>query len=340
VNSSRLKWVDNAKGIGIILVVYVHVAGGLANSGFTIDLKYYHIINSIIYSFYMRLFFFLSGVVFLTSLEKRGGVGLVLNKIDAIVYPYIFWSLLQGGTQVLFSKVTNSHVTINEVLSLLWEPRAQFWFLYALFFIYLVWSFLFSIINQKWHFLLLFVGIILYLLRKYLPNSVPLNYIYHESVFFLAGIWFSLYKKNIFDNNNILLGGSFFIFMISQYIYHFQYGSIEVYKELASLWLPFISIIFVVSLSFALSTLKLNWLSNIGKNSMSIYLMHILAIGSFRIVLHKFMGIESLFAHLALGTMIGLLLPVTIAKIAPQIHLGFILTLPEDYRLSKLMKIY
>ncbi len=90
-----------------------------------------------IYSFHIPLFFFLSGLFFPHSWQRRGGRGVMLNKVDTLVYPYVLWSLLQGFLQVAMSQHINNPVTIGEVLSLLWQPRQEFWFLYALFFTYL-----------------------------------------------------------------------------------------------------------------------------------------------------------------------------------------------------------
>jgi len=86
---SRTAWVDYAKAIGIILVVYGHVARGLVKSGILPNSSYFHAVDDFIYSFHMPLFFFLSGLFFLHSMNRRGAGGVILSKIDTIVYPYI-----------------------------------------------------------------------------------------------------------------------------------------------------------------------------------------------------------------------------------------------------------
>ncbi|WP_162779036.1 acyltransferase family protein, partial [Klebsiella pneumoniae] len=57
----RETWVDYAKGIGIILVVFGHANRGLYSSGIYISPEIYHYLDNVIYSFHMPLFFFLSG---------------------------------------------------------------------------------------------------------------------------------------------------------------------------------------------------------------------------------------------------------------------------------------
>ena len=97
---NRNSWVDYAKAIGIILVVFGHVERGLISAGMVTDpasLAALMLADSVIYSFHMPLFFFLSGLFFIESLARRGRIGLLANKLDTLIYPYILWSLLQGG---------------------------------------------------------------------------------------------------------------------------------------------------------------------------------------------------------------------------------------------------
>ena len=64
LRSGRLDWVDYAKGIGIILVVYGHVLIGIYNSKIDIPHSFYDYCQKFIYSFHMPLFFFLAGLFY------------------------------------------------------------------------------------------------------------------------------------------------------------------------------------------------------------------------------------------------------------------------------------
>jgi fucose 4-O-acetylase-like acetyltransferase len=66
---NRDHWVDYAKGLGILLVVYGHVSRGVFNAGIKVDAELFKLVDSVIYSFHMPLFFFLSGLFF-TILAK------------------------------------------------------------------------------------------------------------------------------------------------------------------------------------------------------------------------------------------------------------------------------
>lgn len=54
-------WPDIAKGIGILLVVYGHVARGIEKAGLPIDPVFFKTVDVLIYAFHMPLFFFVSG---------------------------------------------------------------------------------------------------------------------------------------------------------------------------------------------------------------------------------------------------------------------------------------
>jgi fucose 4-O-acetylase-like acetyltransferase len=128
---ARVEWIDIARGIGIILVIYAHALRGLiaahaypASTASTLQ-------DSVIYSFHMPLFFFLSG---LFAVRARTGkrAAFFTSRLRLIVYPYFLWSILQGVLSILMSKVVNHPTEWADLLRILWSPIDQFWFLYTL----------------------------------------------------------------------------------------------------------------------------------------------------------------------------------------------------------------
>lgn len=67
----RESWVDYAKGIDILLVVFGHVNRGLQAAGIIMPSKLYHLVDSIIYSFHMPLFFFCLACFLLSRLRRK-----------------------------------------------------------------------------------------------------------------------------------------------------------------------------------------------------------------------------------------------------------------------------
>ena len=60
---NRIDWVDYAKGIGILLVVYGHLLSSVFHKGIQIPKHFFELSDSIVYSFHMPMFFFLSGLL-------------------------------------------------------------------------------------------------------------------------------------------------------------------------------------------------------------------------------------------------------------------------------------
>lgn len=134
---NRIHWVDYAKGIGILLVVYGHVILGLHDSKVGMQGLNYELQHLFIYSTHMPLFFFLSGL-FASSWAERDGSLAIRQKIRNLLIPYFIWGTIQGLIMQIFSGQTNSGQGIADILLLPIKPFAQFWFLYDLFFVFLL----------------------------------------------------------------------------------------------------------------------------------------------------------------------------------------------------------
>ncbi len=71
----RYDWVDKAKGIGILLVIYGHN---------------YPFMESYIYGFHMPLFFFISGMFHPKIMDYNS----IIKRVKSILVPYFIWALL------------------------------------------------------------------------------------------------------------------------------------------------------------------------------------------------------------------------------------------------------
>ncbi|MGI2026838.1 acyltransferase family protein [Endozoicomonas acroporae] len=334
--SDRSLWVDYSKAIGIVLVVYGHVARGVYNASIPVNVGVYTLVDSLVYTFHMPLFFFLSGLFFMNSLGRRGRLKLISSKIDTIVYPYLLWSLIQGGVIVVLSSFTNNKVEASTLLTILWQPQWQFWFLYALFMIFVFSSILFNSSENRLILLAFAVSILLYIFQKQLPSAYNLGFITNNLVFFIAGILYDRYKK-LFpgsgDLNFTLF--AFIIFAVSQYIFHLQLDMNYEDKGVLSLLLAMISIVFIVLLSQSLVRKPIHWFLIVGSASMSIYLLHILAGSGVRIILVNLFYIYDPAIHLVIGTLAGVIFPVVVFYFAKHyVWVNYLFSAP----LSRLIK--
>jgi fucose 4-O-acetylase-like acetyltransferase len=337
IGPGRDVWLDYAKAIGIILVVYGHVAHGVFAAGLNIDRVTFEIVESVIYSFHMPLFFFLSGVFLLPSMAKRSPKSFLLTKVDTILYPYVIWSLLQGAIEVVLSHYTNGHVTITEVLSFAWMPRAQFWFLYVLFFVFALALLIYRRSNSEGWSAGVFVGsILLFFIGGMLPGVYLISMLAHNFVYFSLGTLAAFRLRNLYGDWLVSLLGVVVLFVLSQWFFQvlqgFRYGS---NAPAVSLLLAIIGIGLIVVISKWLAKFNLPLLAYLGRHSMTIYLVHVLAGSGCRIILQKFLGVTDVGIHLLLGTLAGLLLPLLFYWWCSRIGLGVLFSPPKLIQLGR-----
>jgi fucose 4-O-acetylase-like acetyltransferase len=325
---ARQEWVDIAKGIGILLVVYGHIARGVASAGMETDYPTLRLVDSVVYTFHMPLFLFLSGLFFYSSLQKRGALGLVLYRVDTVLYPYVVWSLLQGFIEVMLEPYTNGQVTVTQVLDLA-EPRAHFWYLYTLFLLTLVCTVIYLRLQPRFHGLIAAIAAVIFVRQAELPDFESAHYLYFCLVYFVGGIWFSQHKDFFLRHRRRLLLPVLMLFATAQWMFHMGFNM--TYKDigLPLLLLAALSILAVVLLSGVLSDFTPQWLIYLGASSLAIYLMHILVGSGVRVVLHKFLGVEDAALHITIGMTLAVLLPLLALELFRRWNLMFLIEAPK-----------
>ncbi len=126
---SRLIWIDTARGLGIILVVYAHVLRGQMSANMLAPTPLEQWQDHVIYAFHMPFFFFLSGLF----AGNRAPLATTLRRrFVTIVYPYFLWSIVQVLLSMAAHDYANRPQTLGSLIQILIAPVGQFWFLYVL----------------------------------------------------------------------------------------------------------------------------------------------------------------------------------------------------------------
>lgn len=324
----RTRWVDYAKGIGITLVVYGHVARGLVNARLPVATEPLRTIDNVIYTFHMPLFFFLAGLFLVSSLERRGWRGLLATKLETLVYPYLLWSLLQGGLEVALSHFTNGNATLAEVGSLLWHPRAQFWFLYALFFVNLTALPFFRGGARRHPVALLCLAVMAYLGQTALPQAWFVPMLTANLCFFAFGIGFDRIQPWVSRHCGLLAAAGGVAFVVGQYWFTGYRILPYTHGGLPGLAIAAVSIFFVVSTSMFLARWHIPLLAHVGSASMTIYLAHVVAGSATRIALRQGFGCNDPAVHLLAGVIAGVAAPIVAASLAPRLGCGWLFAAP------------
>ena len=124
--AARITYLDVMKGIGILLVCLGHCIGDVAGA--------YHPINRFILSFHMPLFFFVSGLLFEKTANKKFSVFLV-RKIWTILLPLLVYVACEVFVEVfidVFWRQSKTFVDID------WLGKFTSWFIWTIFFMQLL----------------------------------------------------------------------------------------------------------------------------------------------------------------------------------------------------------
>lgn len=311
----RIRTFDIAKGIAIILVVFGHALQGIRDSqGVSATSAYSSIfyVCSIIYTFHMPLFFFVSGI-FVASWSRRKFSVAVMQKVKTLVIPYFIWTIITGSFMQLASHYTNNGLGFKQVLLSWWVPFSEYWFLYVLFFTFLIY-YLFVNFAKNGLVVLLVTAFVLYFLIPVTPKFWIVNFIEQYLIFFVLG---SCLSKSILSAHEVLFSTrslymSSILFAILTIVWMFLFAANEsatpaIYYKLL---MAFSGIWMTLSISNGIDkslTRVSHFFNQAGKDSMAIYVMHLLPLAGSRIVVIKLMHLTNLWVIVFLITIISLL---------------------------------
>jgi fucose 4-O-acetylase-like acetyltransferase len=311
----RSGWVDRARGIGIILVVFGHVLRGLANAGMFPASSPIWLLDYAIYTFHMPLFFLLSGLFAERSLSKGTGP-FWRSKFLTVVYPYFLWSLVQGLLLVGFAGMTNNASSPWLRLgSILWLPLAPFWFLYSLFFCHL----LFTVLRKLDRRILLGLAVLAYAAGEIYRGGVhdisPFPDTTRGFLFYMLGViatersWPAMSAQpRVWIASAIVMVASVAVGLAWNVPYE-----VLLPAALAG-----------ITLTAALAQADFpttRFLQMLGRFSMVIFVTHIIIASGLRIILLRFTPIQDPMLHLLIGVCAGLLLPIIAYRVAIRLRI-------------------
>ena len=137
---TREKWVDDVKVIACILVVLGHFFQSMTKANILPENDLYKWFNTTIYYFHVPLFFICSGYLY-QKYSKVNSVDSwyrnVAKKALALGVPYVIFSIATWVLKKAFSGSVNNQIGgLGDIL--LFHPASPYWYMYALFFIFLL----------------------------------------------------------------------------------------------------------------------------------------------------------------------------------------------------------
>lgn len=302
--SVRDDTLDVARGIGIVLVVAAHVMRGLVDANI-VERAVWAVPDYVIYSFHMPLFFVLAGLTAPKSIQ-RGVRSFTIGKVETILYPYLVWSFIQGGISVAMSRWASSPLGLDDLISIPWRPIQQFWFLYALFVLQVV----YGLTRRAGAFLP--TSAVLFIVAAALKQNTTAFNILHFSLFYAIGLWAGRNGLPSFTgpaSGSSAKIGLVLIAFAGMVAAAFVAG--ETYLSLAAFPAAILGISAVMLSSRRISTMSVGHVAAyLGRLSLPIYVMHILAASGVRILLAKAGFGVSPAVFILVGIVLGLGLPI------------------------------
>ena len=263
----RVESIDNIKGLLIILVVFGHLLEPIAGHGI------YHKIYNFIYVFHMPAFILIAGMFSTLEYDKSAQFKIIKN----ILIPFIFFSIVYELVNYKLYGTLSSYIKMG-------KPYWILWFLLSLFY----WRILSPILFRFRYPIVLTIILSLYFSTiSYNGGFLSVSRTLVFFPFFLIGL---IYNKKlihlIVSDKNIFLYAASIIFFVLLSLYAHKFNKELLYasssfpsiglsseqgiqSRLILYCLSFLSIIFL----FILAS-RIKGLSNIGKNSLMIYLWH------------------------------------------------------------------
>ena len=307
---NRIAWLDALKGFAIFTVVLGHcVTDCLASNTFPKDKEMLQRVYDFIYSFHMPLFFLISGYLFYLTKSYRK---YEIKVIDFMII-YLLWNVLTWFLKFFMADAVNNPVTLQNLMTIFYIPLQQYWYLYSLIIFYLIFS-IFNIrkINIKVLIFMLFIAVF----SKYynLEISIVKNTLFHMFFFALGGY---LNNINLGIKNNLIYNSSFVIICILNCILYicnihvFKNPFMAVVNQLVVASSASLLLVFIFNKYKRLKTSKMFML--FGQYSLQIYLVHCFITAGTRFGL-RYLNIVNLPLYFILGTLLGLLIPIGLAK--------------------------
>lgn len=207
--------INIARGILVILVVLGHVLNQTSTDNILFA-KLIEILVTVIYSFHMPAFFFVSGFVSLKKLDLAGDGGKFLfikEKAKRLLVPYFAMGICYLPLRIVMSGMSRTEYSVHDAWRILIgeNPDGALWFLYALFLM----SVLVCLTVRRSTCLYVFcISVLLYMLSCFvaLPLAVFHNFC-SNFMFYILGIIVRIHYVQFKKITENVLGNAFMICM-------------------------------------------------------------------------------------------------------------------------------
>lgn len=315
IKTVREIWVDNVKVIACALVVLGHFFQSMTKASILPTNSLYLWFNQTIYYFHVPLFFICSGYLYqkLNSVENaHSWIRNVLKKAVNLGVPYFVFSFATWMLKTLFASSTNDEIGgLFDTLFL--HPTSPYWYLYALFFIFLITP---TFRNRA----MAGAGLAIATVMKALGifgGSIGIqviSYIVSNEIWFVIGMCLSVFElKKYFANRRVItpivIGLIFMGLSVFIYTANIKHGLIGFVLGLMACFC-----IVVLTMELYADGEQTEIFGLLARYTLPIFVMHTLFAAPLRVALFK-IGIQNAAVHVVLGIAISFIGPMIAAEI-------------------------
>ncbi len=312
----RDKYADCLKGYACFLVVFGHVIMGIRNSGADVPM-FGEWLEKFIWTFHVALFMFLSGYIYEitgTWQSKGSRIKFILHKLLNLGVPYVVCSAIYITINSLIAGVNNQS-NITDILWIWKTSTAQYWFLYALFGIFVIYTVL-SGAMENWQ-----IAIVL-LLSEYLAPAFGVTFGSFRACVttgFIFGLGTMKSRLPVEKQRKFVKFGLIAVHIVlTAFLINRGWSSLPVIDHMEQILGIMASMAFVSLILYSRMVEKI--LLFLCRYSFPIYLLHTIFTAGMRIILNK-AGIENYGIHIIIGLLTGIMIPFGGAWITDKIPL-------------------
>ena len=324
----RYGYIDNMKLAACVLVALGHFFMSMTANGLMPYTNLYYYLLHTVYTFHVPIFFICSGFLYqkanhvhsLNDWRKN-----ILNKLLNLGVPYAVFTTVTVLLKTIFAEeVTSPSGELADTLFI--HPTAPYWYLYALFFLFVF----IPCVKSKKQATGLLIAAAIFKIAVILLNNAQINvpemvlqttsmkwlYAIVNIPFYALSrlIWFALGISLSFVNETrirrlapfaapTLLAGAVLLSILT-------FEPPAGYRRFSELFIGLLLCLFVIFAAVAVSPEHLNRVSaHLSEYFMPVFVMHTICAAGLRILLLK-LGVRNLAVHIAVGLVGSFLLPV------------------------------
>ncbi len=326
-------WVDNVKVIACILVVLGHFFQSVTTAGIIAKNDLYLWFIQTVYYFHVPLFFICSGYLY----QRNSGINTIqawgkniCKKAVGLGVPYFVFSFVTWLLKTFFSSSVNNEVG-GLADSLLLHPISPYWYLYALFILFLVTP---TFRNRQ----MAIAGTVIAVAMKIIAvfwhgggHSVPaITYLLSNEIWFVLGMCLSgapwrnclCIRKLLWKSLSSILMSIFIVASVFVYACDIGFPGMDFLLGLTAC----IAVIMVVMYLFR-ENVQSRLFGYFASYTLPIFLMHTIFAATVRIILLK-AGISFSLIHVMVGIMASFAGPVIAMKVMNSLRIDW-LVLPR-----------